>query len=136
MNILEQYEKICYKIAQTFWENYYKCEDSDQWSDQLKYDPPVADEPYGVWCFGDDWWGFDEMVTALQFEATREQLDEWYDKTTGEFDEKKRMKQNLKNFILYGWIGKQYPKQEIEESEKSVKSAYYSLQECFRLQKK
>lgn len=71
-NALEALDAAAHQIAGLFAKKYYQCGlDSD-------YAYNVGDDPIGVWSMGDEFWGFDDMVTALQHSADRETLMDWY----------------------------------------------------------
>lgn len=38
----------------------------------------IADDPIGVWGIGDEFWNFNDIVTALQYDADESTLYDWY----------------------------------------------------------
>jgi len=55
----------------------------------------VADNPLGVFCTADDFWGIDDMVTALEADMIPDDLHEWY----YSHDDNYERPVNLNNFI-------------------------------------
>ena len=81
-NALEALVTTARQIAELFAKKYY---DYDLEAD---YVYAVADDPIGAWGVGDEFWDFNNMVTALQHNADRETLMDWYYKIyTAEHDD-------------------------------------------------
>nr|DAV76469.1 MAG TPA: hypothetical protein [Caudoviricetes sp.] len=81
-NALEALDTTARQIAELFVKKYY---DYDL---EVDYVYAVADDPTGAWGVGDEFWNFDDMVTALRHNADRETLMDWYYKIyTAEHDD-------------------------------------------------
>ena len=72
-NALEALDTTARQIAELFVKKYY---DYDLEAD---YVYAVADDPTGAWGVGDEFWNFDDMVTALQYDADEDTLMDWYE---------------------------------------------------------
>lgn len=68
-DLIEKYWKACQGIADVFIKKYYSEEADGDW---------VGGEVGGVIFICDDFWGFDDLVTAIQFKAPKEKLFKWY----------------------------------------------------------
>ena len=79
---LEALDTTARQIAELFVKKYY---DYDLEAD---YVYAVADDPTGAWGVGDEFWNFDDMVTALRYDADEGTLYDWYYKIyTAEHDD-------------------------------------------------
>lgn len=125
MKTVKKYYLACEEVAREFWKKYYK--EDTTWEQELYYGGPVSGDTSGVWCFGDRYYSIYDMVTALEYSATYERLIEWYDETLEKYQKGESTGISLKNFLSYGWIGKQYSKEEIKESEDAMKEAEKEL---------
>jgi hypothetical protein len=124
--LVRNYHTACLKIAETFWDEYYSAYYGEkfQLALHLNYFFPVGGVPSDTWEIeADQWWSIEDMATAIEHSATKKQLEEWYDSTTGELDEEKRKHQNLNNFLKYGWVDPKPSKEEMERLKKSVDEA-------------
>jgi len=104
--LVNQYHNACLRIAEKFWNKYYSKDYEETFRDDYYfYFSPIGGEKNGVWEIdSSQWWTVSDMATALEYKATKKQIEEWYWATIGELDETKRKHQNLKNFLLYKWI--------------------------------
>lgn len=76
-NVLENLDTAVRQIVELFAKIYYECGlDSE-------YIYNVGGDPIGVWGMGDEFWGFDDMVTALRYDADKETLMNWYEHQIG-----------------------------------------------------
>jgi hypothetical protein len=92
-NALEALDTAARRIAELFAKEYYECGlDSE-------HIYSVGDDPIGVWSMGDEFWGFDDMVTALQYNADRETLIDWYYKMYADDNDDHTPYINLKTWL-------------------------------------
>ena len=92
-NALETLDTAAHQIAELFAKVYYECGlDSE-------YVYNVGDDPIGVWNMGDEFWNFDDMVTALQKNADRESLIDWYYEMYAEENDDRTPYINLKSWL-------------------------------------
>ena len=76
-NALENLDTAARQIVELFAKIYYECGlDSE-------YIYNVGGDPIGVWGMGDEFWGFDDMVTALRYDADKETLMNWHEYQIG-----------------------------------------------------
>lgn len=84
----------------------------------------VADEVGGVFCYGDFFFGFNDVITCFELAVTEKQLLDWYDFTVrgGQI--------NLKIFIIAPEIREQQEKKYIEELKQKVEQSRKELEEA------
>lgn len=70
---LEALDTTARQIAKLFVKKYYS------YNLEADYVYAVADDPIGAWGVGDEFWSFDDMVTALRYNADKDTLMEWYE---------------------------------------------------------
>ena len=79
---LEALDTTARQIAELFVKRYCN------YDLEADYVYAVADDPIGVWGVGDEFWNFDDMVTALRYDADEGILYDWYYKIyTAEHDD-------------------------------------------------
>jgi hypothetical protein len=105
---LEALDTTARQIAELFVKKYY---DYDLEAD---YVYAVADDPIGTWGVGDEFWGFDDMVVALQHNVDRETLIDWYYEMYAEDNDNHTPYINLKSW-LKGVRPKDVKQVEVEE---------------------
>lgn len=66
---------------------------------------PIGGEVFGVWEINDEFWGFQDIITALKSDITPESLSEWYRKTNAHA-QALRPRINLKSWIMGARYGK------------------------------
>lgn len=69
---LETLDTTARQIAELFVKRYCN------YDLEADYVYAVADDPTGAWGVGDEFWNFDDMVTALQYDADEGTLYDWY----------------------------------------------------------
>ena len=90
MNLIEAYEKAVLDITDEFLKKYYD-EPSTYW---------IADQIGGVIFIDDEFWRFNDILTAIKLNADADVLQEWY---CGSLDahEQNKTFPNLGNYIKY-----------------------------------
>lgn len=92
-NALEAFDTAARQIVELFAKIYYQCGlDSEHIYN-------IGDDPIGVWGMGDEFWGFDDMVVALQYNADRETLIDWYYEMYSEDNDDHTPYINLKSWL-------------------------------------
>lgn len=90
----------------------------------------VANEVGGVFCYGDYFFGFDDVITCFELAVTEKQLFDWYDFRVrgGQI--------NLKTFVTAPEIREQQEKKYIEELKQRVEQSRKELEEAIENFKK
>lgn len=70
---LEALDTTARQIAELFVKKYYN------YDLEADYVYAVADDLTGAWGVGDEVWSFDDMVTALRYNADKETLMDWHE---------------------------------------------------------
>lgn len=94
---LKEWEEATEKLRREFLSKYFPDYSSDDWF-------WVGDVIGDVLFIGDYFFNLDIMIESLRFNATDEQLFEYYDKALELAFEDKPVGQKYINFLKYGWI--------------------------------
>lgn len=131
---VQYYLQTCTLIAFIFWEKYFldeeeKWKDNDTlWQDFEKEQKvgefyAIGGYQDGCWACSDQYWEISNMATAIKYNATKEQIYEWYWETIGAGEESKKH-QNLEIFLKYGWIeSKELTEEEKKELDEKIQKA-------------
>ena len=90
---LETLDTAARQVAELFAKKYYEC------TLESEHIHNIGDDPIGVWGMGDEFWGFDDMVVALQYNADRETLIDWYYEMYSEDNDDHTPYINLKSWL-------------------------------------
>lgn len=90
---LETLDTAARQVAELFAKKYYEC------TLESEYIYNVGDDPIGVWNIGDEFWDFNDMVVALQHNADRETLMDWYYEVYAEENDDRTPFINLKSWL-------------------------------------
>lgn len=90
---LEALDTTARQIAKLFVKKYYN------YNLEADYVYAVADDPTGAWGVGDEFWNFDDMVTALQYDADEGTLYDWYYEMYAEDNDDHTPYINLKSWL-------------------------------------
>ena len=69
---LETLDTAARQIVELFAKKYYN------YDLEADYVYAIADDPIGVWGVGDEFWDFNNIVTALRYDADEGTLYDWY----------------------------------------------------------
>jgi hypothetical protein len=95
MDFLKNYENACKKVFLAFIEQYFS-----DYSESGEYFF-VSDDPTGVLCISDYYFGLDDVITALRYHATYDDIFEWYNYKIDCAMQNRSPKINFQNWILY-----------------------------------
>lgn len=115
-NLISSWKETTNNIVKEFLYQYF-----DDNSPQFDW---VVDEVGGVFCYGDFFFGFNDVITCFELAVTEKQLVDWYNFSArgGQI--------NLKNFIIAPEIREQQEKKYIEELRQRVEQSRKELEEA------
>ena len=100
MKQLKNYDKACIEIAKEFWNKYFKEDEEDIFEFNYPHNVyAIGGQLDGIWQVNDYYFNIQDFVIALRYNATWDQLTEWY---YGVIERGKT--QNLENYLKYNWI--------------------------------